>query len=251
MTAPRPDFRAALQARTPLYAAWLGLGSPLVVEIVADAGWPVLLIDQQHGVGGNAEMVACLTAARAAAVPALVRVPRLDVGLVGRALDAGAQGVMVPMMDTARDAARLVEAVKYPPLGARSFGPFRAKYLVDGDYVGVANGWTIACGQIETEAAVENIDAISAVPGLDMICLGPNDLALSLSRGRSRDIRAPAVLQAIRHVQARASAAGIITFIFANDADYARDMAAMGWQVIAIGTDSGWLANAARQMLPR
>lgn len=246
----RPDFRKLLASRRPVYAAWLGIGSSLVVEIVADAGWPATVIDQQHGVGGPAELVAGLTAARAAGIPAIVRVPQLEPGAIGRALDAGAQGVMVPMIDTAEDARRLVEAVKYPPLGGRSFGPYRAKYLVEGDHVAVANGWTIACGQIETRRAVANVDAICAVPGLDMICLGPNDLALSLSQGTSRDIRAPAVLDAIRHVHARATASGVTTFIFANDQDYARQMAAEGWQVIAIGTDTGWLAAAAREQLP-
>jgi 4-hydroxy-2-oxoheptanedioate aldolase len=247
----RPDLRALLATTPPVYCAWLGLGSPLAVEIVADAGWPAVLVDQQHGAGGPAEMVACLMAAKAAGVPALVRVAELDAGLIGRALDGGAQGVMVPMIDTAAHARRLVEAVKYPPRGSRSFGPYRAKYLVEGDYQQAANGWTIACGQIETRAAVENVDAICAVPGLDMICLGPNDLALSLSNGRGRDIRAPDVLDAVRHVYGRARAHGVATFIFANDSDYARDMASMGWQVIAIGTDGGWLSSAARQHLPR
>ena len=251
MSGSRPDFRALLARASPLYCAWLGIGAPLIVEIVADAGWTATVIDQQHGSGGNAELVACLTAARAAGIPAIVRVPGLDAGQIGRALDAGAQGVMVPMIDTAEDAWRLVAAVKYPPLGVRSFGPYRGKYLVGGDYAAKANGWTIACGQIETRRAVDNVDQICAVPGLDMICLGPNDLALSLSEGQSRDIRAPAVLQAVRHVRARAEAAGVATFIFANDPDYARDMAAMGWQVIAIGTDSGWLSAAARDALPK
>lgn len=251
MPPPRPDLRALLAAPPPVYCAWLGLGSPLAVEIVADVGWPAVLIDQQHGAGGPAEMLACLTAAKAAGVPAMVRVDSLDAGRIGRALDAGAQGVMVPMVDTAEHARRLVQAVKYPPLGGRSFGPYRAKYLVDGDYQQAANAWTIACGQIETLSAVENIDAICAVPGLDMICLGPNDLALSLSAGRARDIRAREVLDAVRHVHARATAHGVGTFVFANDPDYARDMAGMGWQVIAIGTDGGWLSSAAKQHLPR
>lgn len=247
---PHPDFRALLKTRKPLPAAWLGLGSSLVVETVADAGWPAVVIDQQHGAGGSTELLACLTAARAAHVPALVRVAHLDTGLIGRALDAGAQGIIVPMIDKGEDAARLVQAAKFPPMGGRSFGPYRAKLLVDGDYVEAANDWTIACGQIETRRAVENVDAICAVEGLDMICLGPNDLALSLSNGRHRDIRAKEVIDAIAHVHARATAAGVITFIFANDAEYGREMAAMGWQSLAIGTDANWLAAIAQQMLP-
>lgn len=248
---PKGDFRSLLQASTPVYLAWLGLGSSIAVEIVADAGWPAVLIDQQHGSGGSSELQACLTAARAAHVPAMVRVATLDDGLIGRALDAGAQGIMVPMIETPEDATKLVRACKYPPLGGRSFGPYRAKYLIDGDYLGAANAWTIACGQIETRLAVENIDAICAVPGIDMICVGPNDLAISLSGGTDRDIRSDAVLEAIKHVHSRATAKGITTLIYANHQTYARDMAAMGWQVISISTDTAWLAAVARQQLPR
>ena len=102
----KPDFRALLSAHKPVYSAWLGLGSPLCVEIAADAGWQAVMIDQQHGAGGHAELSACLTAAKAAGVPAMARVAELDFGLIGRALDAGAQGVMVPIIGTMTPCAR-------------------------------------------------------------------------------------------------------------------------------------------------
>ncbi len=247
----KPDFRALLTAHKPLYSAWLGLGSPLGVEIAADAGWHAVMIDQQHGIGGHSELLGCLTAAKAAGVPAMVRVAQLDYGLIGRALDAGAQGIMVPMVKTPEDAARLAYAVKYPPLGGRSIGPYRAKYLIEGDYFAAANAWTVACGQIETVEAVENIDAICATEGFDMICVGPNDLAISLSRGQDRNVSSPRMLEAIEHVRSRAAARGIVTGIFANDQVFAKQMAETGWQVISIGTDTGWLASMARQMVPR
>ena len=247
----KPDFRTLLSETKPVYNAWLGLGLPLGVEIAADAGWDAVMIDQQHGAGGQTELIGCLTAAKAAGVPAMVRVAQLDYGLIGRALDAGAQGVMVPMVDTPEDAQRLVHAVKYPPLGGRSIGPYRARLLIEGDYFAAANAWTIACGQIETARAVENIDAICAVQGFDMICIGPNDLAISMSRGQDKDIRSPKLLEAIEHVRERAAARGVTTAIFANDLDYAKHMAAAGWRVISVGTDTGWLATIARQMLPK
>ena len=247
----KPDFRASLETHQPLYSAWMGLGLGLAVEIAAEAGWRAVMIDQQHGAGGHAELLSCLTAAKAAGVPAMVRVAGLDFALIGRALDAGAQGIMAPMMDTAQDAEKLVQAVKYPPLGRRSHGPYRAKFLADGDYFSAANGWTVACGQIETAEALKNVEAICAVEGLDMICAGPNDLAISMSEGRDRDIRAPAVLDALERVRVAAAERGVIAGIFANDADFARRMAEAGWQVISIGTDASWLAAMARQMLPR
>ncbi len=246
----RTDFRALLSEHKPVFNAWLGLGSALGVEIAAEAGWHAVMIDQQHGVGGHPELLGCLTAARAAGVPAIVRVAQLDFGLIGRALDAGAQGVMVPMVETPEDAARLVHAVKYPPLGGRSIGPYRARLLIEGDYFAAANTWTIACGQIETARAVENIDAICATEGFDMICVGPNDLAISLSRGVDRDIGSARMLETIEYVRTRAAACGVMTAIFANDRDFAKKMAAAGWQAISIGTDTGWLASMARQMLP-
>jgi len=123
--------------------------------------------------------------------------------------------------------------------------------MIEGDYFAAANAWTVGCGQIETAEAVENIDAICATEGFDMICIGPNDLAISLSSGQDRNISSPRMLETIEHVRARAAAHGVITGIFANDLEFAKRMAETGWQVISIGTDHGWLSSMARQMLPR
>jgi 4-hydroxy-2-oxoheptanedioate aldolase len=245
----RPDFRALLKEQKPVFNAWTGFGSPLLVEIAADAGWHSILIDQQHGAGGPSELQACLTAAKAAGVPAMVRVAQLDYGLIGRALDAGAQGVMVPMIETPEDAARLVHFTKFPPLGGRSLGPYRARLLTEGDYFAAANGWTIACGQIETARAVENIDAICATPGFDMICIGPNDLAISLSRGEDRNIKSPKMLETVEHIRARAEAHGVITFIYAGDQEHTKHMIKAGWQVVTINSDIHWMAAASRDLL--
>jgi len=246
----KPDLRSLLSTQKTVFQAWLGLASPLGVEIVADAGWQTVLIDQQHGGGGPAELAACLTAARAAGVPALARVSHLDYGLIGRALDTGAQGVVVPMIETAEEAARLAHAVKYPPIGGRSIGPYRARFLVEGDYFLEANAWTIACGQIETARGVENIDAICATEGFDMICLGPNDLAISMSGGKDRDIKSPRMLETVEHVRKQAASHGVATMIFANDHEYAKHMIEAGWEIVTVSSDHAWLAAIARQMLP-
>lgn len=237
-------LRDKLALGKPLFNAWLSLGCAFIVEMVAEAGADLVTIDQQHGIGGNSELIQALVAARAAAVPALVRVAWNDMGLIGRALDAGAQGVICPMVNTAADARQLVEAVKYPPLGGRSWGPYRAR-LGHGDYFRDANGWTIACGQIETKTALENLDEILSTPGLDAICAGPNDLAITLSGGKHADIRAPEVVAALDHLLAKCKEHKVIATIFANDADYAKPLAAAGWQVIAIANDTRWIGAAA------
>jgi len=236
--------RAKLALGKPLFNAWLSLGAPLVVELVAEAGCDLVTIDQQHGIGGNAELVACMIAARGAGVPALVRVAGNDVGLIGRALDAGAQGVICPMVNSAEDAERFVAAVKYPPLGGRSWGPYRAR-LGMADYFRQANGWTIACAQIETKAAIGELDAILTTPGLDMICAGPNDLAITLSDGTHADIRAAEVVEALDLLLAKCKEHGVIATIFANDADYAKSLIGKGWQIVALANDMRWIGAAA------
>lgn len=239
-------MRAALAAGKPLFNAWSTLGAPFAVELAADAGADVVTIDQQHGIGGNVELVACLTAARAAGVPALVRVAANDFGLIGRALDAGAQGVICPLVNNAANAHALASAVKYPPVGSRSIGAYRAKLLLP-DYFVNANTWTIACAQVETREAVDNLDAILTTPGIDMVCAGPNDLAISLSGGRHADIRAAEVLAALDVTLEKCRKHGVIAGIFANDAEYAKALVAKGWQVVAVSVDARWLANGARE----
>jgi 4-hydroxy-2-oxoheptanedioate aldolase len=238
-------IRAKLGGRRPLFNAWLTLGSPFAVELAAEAGCDLVTVDQQHGIGGHAEMLSSLMAATAGGVPALVRVAANDSGLIGRALDAGAHGVICPMINSAEDARQLVSSVKFPPMGRRSLGPFRARLAMP-DYFRAANAWTIACGQIETKSAIANLDEILATPGLDMVCAGPNDLALTLSGGVHTNIRDPEVIEALDLLLAKCRENGVMTAIFANDADYAKSMIAKGWQVIAIGSEARWLSEAAK-----
>ena len=239
-------FRRAARERHTLFNAWLTLNSPFIIELIAEAGWDCVTIDQQHGLGGHDQMVACLTAAKASGVPALVRVAENDAGLIGQALDAGAQGVICPLINTVEDADRFVRAVKFPPRGQRSWGPYRARLDLPGDYFTQANDWTIACAQIETKGALDDLDAILALPGLDMVCLGPNDLSIALT-GRL-DTRAKEVMEAATLVLGKAHELSVMALIFANDVDYARPRVAEGWDVVTVGTEAGWLSEAAAEI---
>lgn len=239
-----PDLLASDVTR---FAVWCTLGLPVGVELVAAAGWDLVLIDQQHGFGGQAELLGGLTAARAAGVPACVRVAWNNPALIGRALDAGAHGIVCPMINTADEARAFVAAAKYPPLGGRSWGPYRASLLLDGDHLTQANDWALTFAQVETAEAVRNLDAILAVDGLDGILLGPNDLAIS-TRG-DKDIAADEVISTIEDVRKRTRATGKATWIFANDAAFAKRHIEAGWQIVSIGTDMGWLRSGAEEAL--
>jgi 4-hydroxy-2-oxoheptanedioate aldolase len=192
-------------------------------------------------------MVGCLTAAKAAGLPALVRVADNDVGLIGRALDAGAQGIVCPMINSAQDTERFVRAVKYPPQGVRSWGPYRAQFCVSGDYVPQANGWTIACPQIETRGALNELDDILSIEGVDMVCFGPNDLSAALT-GRF-NIQAKEVMEAMTLVLRKCREKSVMSFVFANDTAYAAPLIKAGWNLVAIGTDASWFSAIATKMV--
>ena len=239
----RDLFRSAARKRRTLFNAWLMMNNPLAVELIGEAGWDCVTIDQQHGPGSNDTLLACLTAAKAAVLPAIVRVANNDPGLVGRALDAGAQGVMCPLINSVDEAEAFVQSVKYPPRGFRSWGPYRAKIGHTGDYFTSANRFTIACPQIETRGALDDLDAILGLKGVDMVCFGPNDLSVALT-GRL-DIWAKEIKEAMTAVRRKARENGVMTLIFCNDIDFAKPRIKEGWDVVAIGTDAGWLSSAA------
>jgi len=242
-------IRSALDAGKTLSNVWIMLGSSLSLEIAAHAGWDTVTIDLQHGHGGFSHMVAMITAADAAKTPALVRIPHNEPGYIHRALDAGAQGVIAPMINTGNDAQDFASACKYPPVGGRSWGPVRAALITDGDYTTEANDWTFCCVQIETQAALDNIDDIMSVDGIDCVLVGPNDLCLSLTKGKKLDINAPEVLDALDLILAKAKEHNVYAWCFANDAEYARMVAKKGYQIITAGADVGFVAAGAEASL--
>lgn len=236
-------FRKAAKERHTLFNAWLTLNNPFLIELIGEAGWDCITIDQQHGLGGNEALLSCLTAARGAKLPAIVRVAENDPGLIGRALDAGAQGIMCPMIETVEDAEAFVKSVKYPPRGLRSWGPYRARLDYEGDYLTTANGFTIACPQIETKGALDQLEEILGLDGVDMVCLGPNDLSVALT-GRL-DIWAKEVKEAMTLVLSKCREMSVMSLIFANDVDFAKPRVEEGWNIVAVGTDAGWFGKAA------
>ena len=240
-------IRSAAQDGRLLFNGWAMLGSAHAVEVYGQAGWDTITLDMQHGAIGHESMVACLTAAQVAGLPGLVRVADNNPGLIGAALDGGAQGVICPMINSGADAERLIDAVKYPPRGKRSWGPYRAKPLIEGNYFEGANGWTVACAQIETGEALENINDILAVDGLDMVLAGPNDLAITLTG--APDIFAAEVVDALDLILKKAKEASVMTAVFANDIDFARPLSAAGWDMLTVGTDGGLLGAAAGDVI--
>jgi 4-hydroxy-2-oxoheptanedioate aldolase len=159
---------------------WLSIPDSFSAETMAQQGWDSLTIDMQHGVVDYAAAVRMLTAISTTATVPVVRVPWLDPGILMKVLDAGAYGVICPMVNTRADAEALVAATHYPPRGTRSYGPARAVLYGGADYAQHADDTIVVFAMIETKQGLENLDAIASTPGLDAIYVGPADLSLAL-----------------------------------------------------------------------
>jgi 4-hydroxy-2-oxoheptanedioate aldolase len=241
-----------LGVRGTHFNAWMFLSSPVAVEAVARTGFDSITLDAQHGFSTFETIVDCVAAAALAGKPALVRLPLGDYGLGARALDAGAAGLIAPMIDDAGDARAFADAVKFPPVGRRSWGPGRAMTLSGlgrDAYLAGANGATLTLAMIETEKALSEVDAIVATPGIDGLLIGPNDLSVSLSRGEAVDPAHPRVVEALATVRAAADRAGKPVAIFANTPAFASDYVQRGFPMIALGPDLGFLAAGAERAL--
>lgn len=241
-------FRKRLRDGETLHGTLLNLPSPAVAEVLAGAGFDWLFVDCEHGAIGTSDVLAILQAVDRD-LACLVRVPELGAGLIKRALDMGAAGVIVPQVETAEAAAEAVRLSRYAPAGERGMGLARAHRYGFGfaEYLAKANDEIAVVVQAEHVRAVENIDRIAAVEGLDCVFLGPYDLSASL--GRPGKIDHPDVVEAIRHVTARCRAAGMPLGLFGMDAKAVAPYVAEGYTLICAGVDCVLLGQAAKRLL--
>lgn len=224
---------------------WLSIPDGFATEIMAHQGWDTLTVDMQHGVVDYQAAVRMLTAISTTRVVPIVRVPWFDPGIVMKVLDAGALGVICPMINSAADAEAFASALRYAPRGRRSFGPIRATLAHGIDYAKRADDLITGFAMIETRAALDALDAILAVPGLDAIYIGPNDLALSLGLEPRFDPVDPAITGPIDHILARARHHGKRAGIHTGSAGYARSMVEKGFDFVTVGSDSRFIAAGA------
>jgi 4-hydroxy-2-oxoheptanedioate aldolase len=218
---------------------WLSIGNGYSAETIAHQGWDSATVDLQHAPTDFRDALAMLSAISTTPCVPLVRVPWNAPDAVMRVLDAGAYGVICPMIDTAADARTFVSAARYAPQGSRSAGPNRARLYGGDDYIARANDTVLTIAQIETKTALDNVDAIAKTPGLDMLFIGPSDLGLSLGTtdGRANPMDKP-TQAAIDKILAAAHAAGIAAGIFGTTEVFAKAMFAKGFDLVTVTTDA-------------
>lgn len=233
---------------TPALNGWCSIGNAFTAEIMAAQGFDSITVDLQHGALDASDLLPMLQSMRASGATLLARVPWLDPARVMQALDAGAEGVICPMIDTADEAARLVSYLRYPPDGSRSFGPTRAAVAFGGDYAARANGMVLAFAMIETAEGLANLDAIAATPGLDGIYVGPTDLALSVSQGRlapGPDREEPELVAALQRIADVCRRQGIVAGLHCGSPDYAARAVQWGFGLVTVGGDTRFLSAGA------
>jgi 4-hydroxy-2-oxoheptanedioate aldolase len=226
------------------YGAWLSIPSSFSAEVMAHQRFDYVCVDMQHGVIGYQTAVTMLQAISTTDATPFVRVPWNEPGIIGKVLDAGAYGVVIPLVNTRAQAEAAVGACRYAPDGYRSFGPVRAAYYGGADYATNANSEIACCIMIETTTALANIDEILSVPGIDAVYVGPADLSLTLGLPPRMDNDAEPFERARRAIADACRKRGITAGIHAN-ASLAPRHAEAGYQMITISSDTGSMAATA------
>ena len=227
---------------------WLAIPSGFSAEVMAQCGFDSVTVDMQHGVQDYQSMIQCFQAMERHPVARMVRVPWNEPGIIGKALDGGAWGVIAPMINTKEQAEALVSACRYPPHGSRSNGPIRhGTYGVASNYQKIANDEVLVIPMIETNQALENLEAILDVPGIDGIYVGPSDLAFSIGKTPQLDHEDSEILKIYERLISECSKRGIYPGIHCGSAAYAARMIKMGFRLTTIANDSGLMAKAAME----
>jgi len=232
----------------PVVAGWLSIPKAFTAELMAGMGWDTLVIDAQHGLIGYAEMLAMLQAISTTAVVPMVRVSWNQPGEIMRALDAGAYGIICPMINDAAECAAFVQACRYPPEGYRSFGPTRAAAVSGPDYYPDANRELLTLAMIETADGLANLEAIVATPGLDGVYIGPSDLSLALGGQPRQDSDDSTLLAAFDKIVAACKAAGIKACVHTASPGYAQQMIERGFDLVTVMGDVRYLMSGRRDM---
>jgi 4-hydroxy-2-oxoheptanedioate aldolase len=238
----RPNgVREAWQQGRAVINSWCGIPSSFSAEVMASMGWDSLVVDMQHGMIDYQMMVTMLQGISTTNVTPLVRVPWNDPAHIQKALDAGAYGIVCPMINNRAEAEKFVGSMRYAPLGYRSSGPIRAALYGGADYHMKANDIVVAFGMIETAEAMQNLDEIMSVKGLDAIYIGPSDLSISYGHPPGGDKSDQWMMDALKKVLEACKRHGVQPGIHCGAPAYAKKMIEMGFTFVTVGGDNRFM----------
>ena len=248
---PRNAFKQALSTFQRQIGLWSGLSSPIAAEIIASAGFDWIVIDGEHGPNDIPSLLAQLQVMRGGTAEPVFRVPWNDPVIIKRALDVGGRSLLIPFVQNAEEARKAVAAARYPPLGIRGVAVVTraTDYGRTQGYHANAHLDTCVLVQLESKAALKEIEAIAAVEGVDGLFIGPSDLAADF--GHLGNPRHPEVQAAIKDAGERIRAAGKSAGTLSGSADDVERLISLGFNYTAVGSDVGLLARAAESVAAR
>ncbi|MFN3766440.1 MAG: HpcH/HpaI aldolase family protein [Aliihoeflea sp.] len=247
------SLAARLRAGDTVFTAWSGIPDFLTVEAIADTGFDAVTLDMQHGGHHEDSVLRGLAPVISAQRHAIVRIPVGRFDMASRALDFGAEAVIAPMVNSVADAQAFARSMKYPPLGSRSWGPVFAmprRHTSDSSaWLGGQNEATLAFAMIETRQALDALDGILAVPGIDGVFVGPSDFSIAWTDGKVLDPSLPQMLDAVGEIARRTTKAGKLAAIYIVDPKLTVRYREMGYSLIALGSDQRYIAMGAKALL--
>jgi 4-hydroxy-2-oxoheptanedioate aldolase len=228
---------------------WLSVSHGFTAEVMARQGFDALCIDLQHGTTGMSDLVPMLQAVSQTDTTPVVRVPWNDPATIMKALDFGAYAIIVPLVNSAEDAAKAVAACRYPPTGMRSSGPVRAVHYGGADYLAKADDEIVVMAMIETKEGLANLDAICATPGLDAVYIGPSDLSFALGLPPRMDNTDPLHLETCDKIREAAHRHGKKACMHCMSAAFAAGAVKRGFDLVMLTSDlTSMVAGARRQL---
>ena len=234
---------------------WSGIPDGFVAETIATMGFEAVLLDMQHGGHHESSVFSGITLVSGAAAAPMVRIPVGRNDMASRALDFGAMGVVAPMINSKSDAEAFATAMKYPPVGGRSWGPMRARALQkdfdNARYLANANSETLAFAMIETRAALATLDDIVAVDGIDGVFFGPGDFSIAWTNGGEMNPALEDMMPAVAEIAQKAKAAGKIAAMYVGNPDMCGRFAEMGYSFFAIGNEQRYMGEGAKNIIAK
>lgn len=242
-----------LNSGTVSFTAWSGVPDTLTVEIVSRLGFEVVTLDMQHGAHHEDSVARCIPSITGPGKHPVIRIPVGRFDMASRALDLGAEAVIAPMINSVEDARRFAAAMKYPPVGERSWGPTfgfpRSGVKDHAQWLATQNTATISFAMIETRAAYGLVDEILDVPGIDGVFVGPSDFSIAWTGGAALNPNLEDMMGAVADIGGRARKAGKFAAIFATDPKICGRYASMGYQMIALGNEQAYMRLGAENMI--
>lgn len=247
------SIAADMRAGQTVLCGWSGIADPFIAEMIATLGFDAVLLDMQHGGHHEASILAGMTLVAGVGPAPFVRIPVGRNDMASRALDFGALAVIAPMINSRADAEAFADAMKYPPVGGRSWGPMRPRTLQAdfsaNDYLANANNDTLALAMVETREALAALGDILDVDGIDGVFFGPGDFSIAWTDGKTMNPRLEDMMQAVAEIGGKTRAAGKIAGMMVTDASDCGRFAEMGYTLFAIGGEQVYMADGINKII--